>query len=64
MRCRLVQGVHGGERDQRSSRGRSGTALYGEATAHRGRGLQAPAGMAAVATGGGSGLSAALVGVE
>ena len=62
-RCRLVQGVHGREGEQRSSRGRSGAALYGEATAHRGHGLWAPVEMAAVATGGGSGLSAALVGV-
>ena len=38
-------------------------ALYSEVVAHRGRGLRAPAEMAAVATGGGSGLSAALVGV-
>ena len=62
-RVGLVQGVTGSERGRRGSRGRPGAALYGEATAHRGRGLRAPAEMAEVAVGGGSGLSAALVGV-
>ena len=60
----LVQRMLGREREQMEQRGGSGTALYGEATAHRRRGLWAPTEMAAVATGGGSGLSVTLVGVE
>ena len=70
----LVDGGHG-ERDGRvwvtygreigrkGLRERPRAALYSDAVAHRGRGLRAPAEMAAVAAGGGSGLSAALVGV-
>ena len=43
------------------SREKPGAALYGEVTAHRGRGLRAPVEMAVVATGGGSGIFADLL---
>ena len=55
--------TYGRERERKGSRERPRAALYSEAMAHRGRGLRASAEMAVVATGGGLGLSAALVGV-
>ena len=55
--------TYGRERERKGSRERPRAALYSEAVAQRGRGLRVPAEMAAVAAGGGSGLSAALVGV-
>jgi len=62
-RVGLVQGVTGSERGRRGSRGRPGAALYGEAMAHRGRGLRVAAAMAREARREGEGLSTAFVGV-
>ena len=59
-----VWAKYGRETGQKGSRERPWAALYSEALAHRGRGLWAPAEKAMMATRGGSGLSAALVGVE
>ena len=60
----LVQVVAGRERERRGSKGRPREPLNGEAMAHRARGLRAAAEMAVVATGGGSRLFVALMGVE